>query len=177
MSIEDICKKFDITDYIINSDNSIDVNGDVDLSGSLLYEIPLNFNRVEGNFYCIFNNLKSLKGSPKYVGKDFQCSYNELTSLEHCPNHIGGNFDFSDNCIRTLKHFPKRLFGKCWSVSNPIAFIFNNIDSDLAYTMETFKVIENDVVDIKKLKYVLDIFKKPLDIDYIKIKYKIKNYE
>ena len=80
--IEDICKKYDITDYTINNDESIDVNGDVYLINMSLDKLPLKFNRVTGNFYCRDNQLTSLEGAPKEVGGDFYCHNNQLTSLE-----------------------------------------------------------------------------------------------
>ena len=51
----------------INKDNSIDYNGDVDISNKKLDIIPLQFNIVKGNFDCSDNKLTSLKGAPKNV--------------------------------------------------------------------------------------------------------------
>jgi hypothetical protein len=92
-----ICKKYKITNYTINPDGSIDVNGDVDLSYENLTELPLTFNKVTGNFHCHFNNLTSLKGCPKWVGGYFYCNYNYLTSLEFSPDYVGGFFNCSGN--------------------------------------------------------------------------------
>ena len=87
-----ICEKYGITNYTVNNDGSIDVNGDVDLSRFELTELPLRFNKVTGNFHCGYNNLTSLKGSPRWVGGYFICSRNELTSLEFSPDYVGGWF-------------------------------------------------------------------------------------
>ena len=46
MTIDDICEKYKITDYIINPDKTIDVDGDVMLSFSYLSKFPLEFNKV-----------------------------------------------------------------------------------------------------------------------------------
>jgi ERCC4-related helicase len=48
--IDEICKKYDIVNYTINSDNSVDVDGYVDLYNKRLESIPLNFNIVNGYF-------------------------------------------------------------------------------------------------------------------------------
>jgi hypothetical protein len=101
-SIHDICKEYNITNYTINDDGSIDVNGDVNLWGKGLTELPLVFNKVSGWFDCVRNNLTSLKGSPRWVGSDFNCYRNQLTSLEFSPNYVGGDFsceynDLTDN--------------------------------------------------------------------------------
>jgi hypothetical protein len=92
-SIHDICKKYNIKNYTINDDGSIDVNGSVDLSWYKLIELPLNFNRVTGYFSCSSNNLTSLKGCPRWIGGWFSCNSNRLTSLEFSPDYVGGSFD------------------------------------------------------------------------------------
>jgi hypothetical protein len=87
-----ICKRYRIKNYTINSDGSIDVNGDVDLSNYDLTELPLTFNKVTGSFDCGGNNLTTLKGSPRWVDGSFYCSSNRLPSLEFCPDYVGSYF-------------------------------------------------------------------------------------
>ena len=94
-SIHEICKKYDITNYVINPDGSIDVNGDVDLYNCNITELPLRFNKVTSWFDCGYNNLTSLKGSPRWVGGYFSCNKNQLTSLEFSPDYVGDKF----NCL------------------------------------------------------------------------------
>ena len=106
-----ICKKYGITNYTINDDGSIDVNGDVYLYYMELTELPLVFNRVTGNFDCDGNKLTSLKGSPKWVGGWFSCTINRLTSLEFSPDYVGGNFDCDGNKLTSLKGSPKWVGG------------------------------------------------------------------
>ena len=60
-----ICEKYNIENYTINPDGSIDVAGDVNLDNMKLTELPLTFNKVTGSFDCVNNNLTSLKGCPK----------------------------------------------------------------------------------------------------------------
>ena len=96
-SIHDICKEYDIENYTINDDGSIDVDGDVDLWGLDLTELPLTFNKVSGYFNCYNNRLTSLKGCPRWVGGSFGCVDNQLTSLEFSPDYVGGNFYCSNN--------------------------------------------------------------------------------
>jgi hypothetical protein len=96
-SINDICKKYDITNYTINPDGSIDVNGNVNLSYFKLTELPLTFNNVSGWFDCSNNNLTTLKGSPKWVDSTFNCSVNNLTNLEFSPDYVGIDFWCNNN--------------------------------------------------------------------------------
>jgi hypothetical protein len=56
--------------YTINEDGSINVLGNVNFtkkSRSLL-ALPLNFNKVSGDFNCSWLGLTTLKGSPMEVG-------------------------------------------------------------------------------------------------------------
>ena len=97
LDIKEICKQYNITNYTINDDGSIDVNGYVYLFGNELTELPLTFNKVIGWFDCDHNELTNLKGSPRWVGGNFYCSYNRLTSLEFGPDYVGGDFLCHDN--------------------------------------------------------------------------------
>jgi hypothetical protein len=106
-----ICEKYGIENYTINSDGSIDVNGDVFLWNRELTELPLRFNRVTGSFECGGNNLTTLKGSPRWLGIDFCFSYNNLTSLKGCPRWVGGNFSCYNNQLTSLEFSPDYIGG------------------------------------------------------------------
>ena len=80
--IHNICKEYRITNYTINSDGSIDVDGNVDLFNYNLNKIPLKFNKVNGYFDISHNNITSLEGSPKIVTSWFDFSHNKLTNLK-----------------------------------------------------------------------------------------------
>jgi hypothetical protein len=54
--IHAIFKKYDITNYTINPDGSIDVDGDVDLYNRDLTKLPLNFRNISGYFIVIIIN-------------------------------------------------------------------------------------------------------------------------
>ena len=61
--------------YTINDD------GTVAISGRRLMGIPTQFGRIEGDFICFGNKLKSLKGCPHTVEGNFVCTRNMLTTL------------------------------------------------------------------------------------------------
>ena len=50
--IKEICKQYNIKNYTINKDGSINVNDDVNLTYKKLTKLPLKFNYVSGHFYC-----------------------------------------------------------------------------------------------------------------------------
>jgi hypothetical protein len=105
-TIHDICKRYNIKNYTVNDDGSIDVDGNVDLSWYRLTELPLTFNKVTGYFDCGVNNLTTLKGCPRWVGGYFNCEDNQLTSLEFSPDYIGGYFSCSCNQLTSLEFSP-----------------------------------------------------------------------
>ena len=58
--IIEICKKYNIENYTINPDGSIDVNGNVSLSEYEIKKIPIKFNKVNGYFSCLECGLTTL---------------------------------------------------------------------------------------------------------------------
>ena len=103
--VEEWLKKYNIGNYTINRDLTIDVDGDVNLFKKDLIEIPdyIQFGVIRGNFDCSSNHLSSLRGCPREVGGYFDCSNNKLTSLEGSPREVGGFFDCYNNQLTTLK--------------------------------------------------------------------------
>ncbi|MCK9476332.1 MAG: hypothetical protein M0R46_10450 [Candidatus Muirbacterium halophilum] len=165
--IDSICEKYNITNYTINDDGSIDVNGDVNLKRNNLRELPLKFRKVTGNFYCNDNQLTNLKDSPQHVGGDFfcsnnklisldgvpqsiggyfSCSYNQLISLEGAPKSIGGYFSCSGNNLTSLEGAPKRVSGLFLCYSNDL----KNIDYLPKYYKE-LDISNNPISKIIKL--------------------------
>ena len=92
-----------------NADGSIDVEGIVNFYKMNLKELPLKFNKVNGKFYCTYNQLTTLKGAPKDVTLNFYCGSNLLTTLEGGPEKVSGVFDASFNKLTSLEGAPKEV--------------------------------------------------------------------
>jgi hypothetical protein len=119
--IDKICRKYDIINYTINNDNSVDVDDDVNLWDKKLESIPLNFNIVNGYFDCGSNQLTSLKGCPVRVGDWFYCNYNRLTSLQHSPQYMeNGYFSCGRNKIESLQYCTKLIRGDFYCYNNEL---------------------------------------------------------
>lgn len=115
-SIEQFCIDNNITDYSIQND-TISVDGNVDLSHLEVEEIPYKFESVSGDFICpktIFSlinvpkscgsfsvkdcvNLKSFAGSPEEFF-NFDCSGCTIEHFIDCPQSVDGTF----SCNRCL---------------------------------------------------------------------------
>ena len=194
--IDHLCKKFNIKNYSINSDLSIDVQGDVDLDNLKLRLLPLRFSRVSGNFTCSYNLLTTLEGGPREVGGHFYCHSNHLTTLEGCPREVGGHFYCYSNQLTTLEGCPREVGGgfHCHSnhltslegcprevggdficSSNPVYEIVNIFPDDkmvLKFWDEFRPVRGNIVFDHRLREMYLDI----TNTDFKGV-FKFKNYE
>jgi hypothetical protein len=139
--IDQICKEYGIKNYTINPDESVDVDGDVNLSYKKLDKLPVRFGKVTGyfdchynqlttlegcpqtvggNFYCYNNQLTSLEGSPNTVVGNFWCGNNQLTTLEGCPTEVGGNFRCGNNQLTSLEGCPTEVGGNFWYHNNQL---------------------------------------------------------
>jgi hypothetical protein len=118
--IDSICKKYCIENYTINSDGTVDVNGDVNLHNKGLTKLPLKFGRVTGYFYCDNNQLTTLEGSPQSVGGTFYCNDNQLTSLEGSPKAVGGEFSCDYNQLTSLEGAPQSVGGSFYCYQNKL---------------------------------------------------------
>ena len=131
MTIEEICKRYDIKNYTINPDGTIDVDGGVFLYDMNLEELPLSFNKVSGYFDCGRNKLTSLKGCPEKIGKEFRC------------------------------------------FNTPLSSIFNRADQFFLHAFNFYRVIKDDTVNLKRLRYVMDLYDQPIDLEKIEKYYRI----
>ena len=116
-------EEFNIKNYTINIDGTIDVEGSVYLHNRELTKIPFKFGKVTrefdcsnnmitslegcprevvGNFTCSVNLLKNLIGGPQEVGDCYYCYGNELESLEGCAGDIGGSLYCRNNYLEML---------------------------------------------------------------------------
>jgi hypothetical protein len=110
--IKELCSLYEVKDYHINDDMSIDVDGDVSLSKRLkeLKRLPLNFHEVNGYFGCYDNKLTTLEGCPEKT-TTFNCSNNKLTSLEYSPKKVSGYFWCGFNPITSLEGLEDAYIG------------------------------------------------------------------
>ena len=153
--IHDICRKYSILFYTVNSDLSIDTDGVV-LFDANLTEIPLKFNKVNGTFNCMNNKLTSLKNSPEYMS---------------------GSLNVFQNNIKTFDYFPKKIDGLIFLESNPIDELWSLfLDRNHIDYFNELDIIQEDgkVVILERLNYFLtDIGKEEVTKDDIK-NYKVK---
>ena len=174
----EVCEKYEIENYIINDDLSIDVDGAVDLYNKKLEYLPLKFNYVDGNFNCARNKLKTLEGSPKTISGYFYCYFNELKSLEGGLQTVGGHFGCEDNKLRDLEHFPE-VSGSINIEGNTVNLLvytfIKKADSFMIEDFIDYEIVRNgDTVMLDRLQtFIRDNDLEMPDLDEIKKHYKI----
>lgn len=146
--IDEICQRYKIENYTINSDLSISVDGDVVLEYRELNTLPLRFKEVSGNFYCTHNKLKSLDGSPISVGQNFKCGFNQLTTLNGGPKSVGWEFNCSVNKLTSLIGSPKSvndfhcIHNQLYSFEGAPESIFGSFYCDQNPIYEVYKLFD-----------------------------------
>jgi len=167
--IERLCVRYNIRDYHINTDGSVDVYNDVDLGSNKLKEIPIKFRQVNDYFLCNDNYLTTLIGCPERVNGQFDCDLNNLTNLEGCPKYVYGNFYCQQNNITTFEGGPKHIEDKFWCGGNPIYWVFILINADRRWNnMDFFNELdilrENKTLVLMRLNaFLLEFGKKPVE--------------
>jgi len=153
-SIEQSLKDFNIKNYTINDDLSVDVNGSVFLQLSGIGKFPVRFGKVSGNFDCSYNYLESLVGGPKEVSGHFVCSDNKLTLLEGAPKVVGGKFDCNSNHLISLVGAPEKVGGDFDCSGNNLTSLQGapkivGADFDCSNNSKEFE--DKDVMEVSKV--------------------------
>jgi hypothetical protein len=114
---------------------------------------------VGDGFYCNVNKLTSLEFGPNKVGGDFYCNNNNLTSLEFSPKEVGGTFGcFNNPKLTNLYGISDNINGKLYCTNTPLGSIFNEVGIDFIRAFNVYRVIKDDKVVLKRLKYVMETF-------------------
>jgi len=94
-----------------NPDGTYSTDGDINLSGFGIKQLPVKFKYVGSNFFCFDNKLITLEGAPQKIGGDFICNENKLRTLEGAPQEVGGSFYCDDNQLTSLEGAPQEVGG------------------------------------------------------------------
>jgi hypothetical protein len=113
-TIESWLYKMDIHKYELiekGLEFQINVHELINISKKKLNNIPeyINFNIVDGGFYCNHNELTSLKGSPLFVAGGFICNDNLLENLEYSPEIVNGFYIINNNRLTSLEGLPEKI--------------------------------------------------------------------
>lgn len=133
-----------ITNYVIDENLFVHVDGDVGINEKELTEIPVKFGVVTGNFLCHKNKLTSLNGSP-YKCQSFNCSENLLHSLEGGPVEVAVDFFCHNNRLESLKFGPVKPVREYYCFENKL----KNLSGAPKEVMDTFICSKNELVSLR----------------------------
>lgn len=166
-------EKYDIKGYKILPDGSVDVAGDVKLTGRLpnLYKLPLKFNIIDGDFDISENELVSLEGSPIKVNGNFLAHKNELNSLRGGPKEVKGSFIVLHNNITSLQNSPTTVKGDYICSHNPLRSL-EGVNTVLGFVftgvyIARLKCQKYNYKGVTTYKYPGDSVMKYLDEEYV----------
>ena len=175
--------RYDIKGYSILNDGSVDVAGDVKLSGRLpnLYKLPLKFNIIDGDFDISENELVSLEGSPIKVNGNFLAHKNELNSLRGGPKEVKGSFIVLHNNITSLQNSPTTVKGDFICSHNPLRSL-EGINTVFGYVftgvyVARLKCQKYNYKGVTTYKYPGDSVMKYLDEEYVSLTDEEKAFE
>ena len=86
------------------------IDGNFDCYNKFIFSMKGSPKKVEGDFVCGKNYIKSLEDSNlEYVGGDFGCSSNSLINLIGGPKEVGDFYNCSDNKLISLEGAPQEV--------------------------------------------------------------------
>lgn len=148
-----------------------EIEGDLYLYENELTDLENFPKKLNGGVYLRDNKLTSLKGCSKTINGDFIISENkELTSLKYGPQTIRGEYNVLSCNIRTLEHLPNNLKNDWLNIhGNPVYWVADTNKYQDILAFKDCKVITNDKVNLKRLKYYLNIVESLSDwkLEYI----------
>lgn len=104
-------------DYHIESDGTVNVDGDVEYSVSI-NQLKVQFSTITGNFSRSNSSsktprLNSLQGFPRKVMGQMSVARSRVTNLHHAPNQVNGSF-YAYHCenLHSLQGAPRWVGGE-----------------------------------------------------------------
>ena len=94
--------------WSVNNEGLVNIKGDFWCEEQGLEDfLGIRFGKVSGRFWCHNNQLRTLDGAPREVGRNFRCHGNQLRTLEGSPRKVGGFFYCYGNPFISLEGAPE----------------------------------------------------------------------
>lgn len=111
-AIKRVLSEYEVKNYTINADDSVDVADDVQFSGFNYKTIPFKMGRVDGSFTISGGYIRDISNGPSYVGGNFMCINTEITSFKGAPEEVGENCSFAMNDkVTSIEGLPAKIGG------------------------------------------------------------------
>ena len=181
-AIREKCLSYGIPNFKLNDDGSIDVDDSIDLSCYSFEELPIVFNKINGDFSCSGGELTTLKGCPRYVNGDFSCSNNNFKNFIGAPINVTGNFYCGSNKLTSLEGLMTDIGGELFIKTDKLTPIYDIMCDDMEHINDfyNFHIITDldsykPTINMKRLNRFIDLYDiKPLSyntLDNISVYY------
>ena len=100
--IELFCEEFNIKNYYINEDYSINVYQNVVLDNFIGSSSPIKLNKVIGYFSCSKSNIKSFKNFPNFINENIYFQGNIIENFHGFPKTVRGRIVLWGSTIKSL---------------------------------------------------------------------------
>lgn len=162
--------QYNINDFYVKKDLTVDVLGSVDISSQSLIEIPIQFGEVSGNFNCDNNLLTSFQGMPTEIGLALYASNNLISSFEGFPKYIGTSARLLSNEITHLIKLDTKIEKNLYLDYNSIKslndfnggfgrFLIHNVENELKMIEELMPYYTDFDNNLYQLKVDISEFK------------------
>ena len=103
--IELFCEEFNIKNYYINENYSINVYQNVVLDNFIGDELPIKFNKVIGYFSCNKSNIKSFKNFPNFIEENIYLQGNIIENFHGFPKTVKGRIVLWNSTIKSMEGY------------------------------------------------------------------------
>ena len=117
------------------------------------HELPVAFDRVDGDFDIAYNQLRSLKGCPVFVGSDFYCKNNRLTSLDGGPRKVVGAYNARNNHLTSLKGVPIEVGTRFILTVHPDTPLLNILHMEHYRELDLSSALTDRMKDVEEILY------------------------
>ena len=160
------CDKLRIKNYTINSDGTVDVNGDLNIyliqeniKKGERHNILINFNKINGDVDINIQWWKAGRAGQlrlpftfNEVTGNFHANHNMLETLIGCPKKVGGCFDVRSNRLKTLEGSPETVGDYFSATSNSL----DDLKGSPKYVGGNFDISDNNLKSLKGLSPRID---------------------
>lgn len=157
--IEFYCNLNQITNYTINDDYSVDVNGTVILSTLKEGKIPFKFAHIKGSFIADSLNLETLDNAPNSVDGDFSIKYNKLKNLIGSPKSCN-SFVANNNLLENVEGITQKINKFCDLGNNQLTSIKGM--PKIYRTLDLHENLLNDLDEVLDVGNNVDVGENPL---------------
>lgn len=99
----------------INDEGKVDIDGSFSIFNCPLYEMPFEFGKVTGSFVWKDGHLRTLKGSPDFIGENFNIAgCRDLNNFEHGPRKVMGAINAHNNFNILLEDMSLNMIKSWW---------------------------------------------------------------